>query len=184
MSLRKFSAALVAAASASAMLVSGAAVATAAPASAEASVLARTVYYSASGYSNEAAQAAQIWSSRAPNVQMVRGGNATIRIYGTTGGGSRAYPCGLGCATIYIDSRDIAAGHNALRIVTHEIGHGLGLPDNYNGICSYLMSGGSAGTSCRNPYPNAQEAARVNQLFAGGVATTVGRRDVYDVANR
>ena len=123
-------------------------------------------------------QAAQIWNSRVPNVRMVRGGSATIRIYATTGGGSRAYPCGLGCATIYIDSRDVAAGNSALRIVTHEIGHGLGLPDTYNGICSYLMSGGSAGTSCRNPYPNAQEANRVNQLFAGGfgvsAATTSG----------
>ncbi|MCE7007177.1 snapalysin family zinc-dependent metalloprotease [Kibdelosporangium philippinense] len=174
MSLRKFSTVLASAAMAL--------VAVAVPASAETSVLARTVYYSASAYSSQADQAAQIWSSRAPNVRMVRGGNATIRIYGTTGGGSRAYPCGLGCATIYIDSRDIAAGHNALRIVTHEIGHGLGLPDNYNGVCSYLMSGGSAGTSCTNPYPNSQEAARVNQLFAGGVATTVTKTDVY--ANR
>ncbi|ONI88981.1 hypothetical protein ALI144C_05620 [Actinosynnema sp. ALI-1.44] len=167
-----------------AVSVTGALTATATSASAEANVLARTVYYSASAYSSQADQAAQIWNSRSPNVRMVRGGNATIRISGTTGGGSRAYPCGLGCATIYIDSNDIRAGHNALRIVTHEIGHGLGLPDNYNGVCSYLMSGGSAGTSCTNPYPNAQEAARVNQLFAGRAATTVGRSDVYDTANR
>lgn len=130
------------------------------------SVNVRTVYYSASSYSTQADQAAQIWNSSAPNVRMVRGGNATIRIYGTTGGGSRAYPCGAGCATIYIDSLDVAAGHNPLRIVAHEVGHGLGLPDNYNGVCSYLMSGGSAGTSCTNPYPNAGEASRVNQIFA------------------
>ncbi|MEU4442939.1 snapalysin family zinc-dependent metalloprotease [Actinosynnema sp. NPDC050801] len=144
------------------------------------SALARTVYYSASGYSAEADQAAQIWNSRVPNLRMVRGGSATIRIYATTGGGSRAYPCGLGCATIYIDSRDVAAGHSSLRIVAHEIGHGLGLPDTYNGICSYLMSGGSAGTSCRNPYPNAQEANRVNQLFAGGFGTSAPMTtDVY-----
>ncbi|TQM84081.1 snapalysin [Saccharothrix saharensis] len=155
------------------VLVGPASAATAPP-----TALARTVYYSASGYSAEADQAAQIWNSRVPNVRMVRGGSATIRIHATTGGGSRAYPCGLGCATIYIDSRDVAAGNSALRIVAHEIGHGLGLPDTYNGICSYLMSGGSAGTSCRNPYPNAQEANRVNQLFAGGfgvsAATTSG----------
>lgn len=171
MSLRKFSAALVAAVMAIAGL--------AATANAEQTVMARTVYYSASAYSAQADQAAQIWNSAAPNVRMVRGGSASIRIYGTTGGGSRAYPCGLGCATIYIDSRDVAAGHSALRIVAHEIGHGLGLPDTYNGICSYLMSGGSAGTSCRNPNPNAQEANRVNQLFAGRSAATVSRTDVY-----
>ncbi|MDQ3578569.1 MAG: snapalysin family zinc-dependent metalloprotease [Actinomycetota bacterium] len=141
--------------------------AVASPTQSESTALARTVYYSASGYSAEADQAAQIWNSRVPNVRMVRGGSATIKIYATTGGGSRAYVCGLGCATIYIDSRDIAAGHYALRIMTHEIGHGLGLPDNYNGVCSVLMSGGSAGTSCHNPYPNSTEASRVNQLFAG-----------------
>ncbi|PSL53006.1 snapalysin [Saccharothrix carnea] len=161
-------------------LVGTALVSPASAAPAPPSALARTVYYSASGYSAEADQAAQIWNSRVPNLRLVRGGSATIRIYATTGGGSRAYPCGLGCATIYIDSRDIAAGHSALRIVAHEVGHGLGLPDTYNGICSYLMSGGSAGTSCRNPYPNAQEANRVNQLFAGGFGTSVSlTTDVY-----
>ncbi|RKT56478.1 snapalysin family zinc-dependent metalloprotease [Saccharothrix australiensis] len=143
------------------------------------SALARTVYYSASGYSAEADQAAQIWNSRVPNLRLVRGGNATIRISATNGGGSRAYPCGLGCATIYIDNRDVAAGNYALRIVAHEIGHGLGLPDTYNGICSYLMSGGSAGTSCRNVNPNAQEANRVNQLFAGRGVAAAGTPDVY-----
>lgn len=141
--------------------------------------MARTVYYSASGYSAEADQAAQIWNSSVPNLRLVRGGGATIRIYATTGGGSRAYPCGLGCATIYIDTRDVAAGNSSLRIVAHEIGHGLGLPDTYNGICSYLMSGGSAGTSCRNPYPNAQEANRVNQLFAGALTASAVESGVY-----
>ncbi|NUT91029.1 MAG: snapalysin family zinc-dependent metalloprotease [Saccharothrix sp.] len=161
-------------------LAAGTLTAAAAPSTAASTALARTVYYSASGYSAEADQAAQIWNSRVPNLRMVRGGSATIRIYATTGGGSRAYPCGLGCATIYIDNRDVAAGNYALRIVAHEIGHGLGLPDTYNGICSYLMSGGSAGTSCRNVYPNAQEANRVNQLFAGGyTASTAGTPDVY-----
>ncbi|WP_232376743.1 snapalysin family zinc-dependent metalloprotease [Amycolatopsis aidingensis] len=144
--------------------------------------LARTVYYSASAYSAEADRSAQIWNNAAPNLNLVRGGNASIRIYATTGGGSRAYPCGLGCATIYIDRNDVARGHYALRIVAHEIGHGLGLRDNYNGICSYLMSGGSAGTSCRNPYPNAQESARVNQLFGRYGTAAVDRvgAGVYD----
>ncbi|GLZ79473.1 hypothetical protein Afil01_42800 [Actinorhabdospora filicis] len=151
---------------------------------ADSSLNVRTVYYSASAYGTQADQAAQIWSSRAPNVRMVRGGSATIRIYGTTGGGSRAYPCGAGCATIYIDSNDIRAGHNPLRIVTHEIGHGLGLPDNYNGVCSYLMSGGSAGTSCTNPYPNAAEANRVNQIFAfNGARIGPFATDVYAPAS-
>jgi snapalysin len=129
---------------------------------------ARTVYHSSTACSAETDQAARIWTAAAPNVRVVRGGSASIRVFATNGGGSRAYPCGPGCATTYIDGRDVAAGNHAPRIVTHEIGHGSGLPDTGNGICSYPMSGGSAGTGCRNANPNAQEAARVNQLFDGG----------------
>lgn len=140
---------------------------TATPAAADPGVQARTVYYTAYAYSSQTAQAAQIWNNAAPNLNMQSSSNGSIVVYGTTGGGSRAYPCGLGCATIYIDSQDIAAGHNTLRIVSHEIGHGHRLPDTYNGVCSYLMSGGSAGTSCSNPYPNAGEASRVNSYYAG-----------------
>ncbi|MBM7773473.1 snapalysin [Actinokineospora baliensis] len=174
MSLRGYTRVLIAGATLVLGLAGLTATASAAPASssvaAPAAAAVRTVYYSASSYSAQADQAAQIWNSKAPNLRLVRGGSATIRISATTGGGSRAYPCGFGCATIYIDTRDVAAGNDALRIVAHEMGHGLGLPDNYNGVCSYLMSGGSAGTSCRNPYPNAQEAARVNQLAGGRLA--------------
>ncbi|GLW95202.1 snapalysin family zinc-dependent metalloprotease [Actinokineospora globicatena] len=169
MSLRGYTRVLIAGAALVLGLTGATATAAAAPAAPQAAptVAARTVYYSATGYSSQADQAAQIWNSRVPNLRLVRGGNATIRISATNGGGSRAYPCGLGCGTIYIDNRDVAAGNDALRIVAHEIGHALGLPDNYNGVCSQLMSGGSAGTSCRNPYPNATESNRVNQLFAG-----------------
>lgn len=138
--------------------------------SAQADERATTVYYSASGYQSETDQAAQIWNDRVPNLNMVQGGNATITVEPTTGGGSRAYPCGLGCASIYIDSQDVAAGHSALRIVSHEIGHGHTLPDNYNGDCSILMSGGSAGTSCTNPNPSSGEASQVNSAYGGGKA--------------
>jgi snapalysin len=142
---------------------------------------AATVYYYAYGYQSETAQAAQIWNGAVPNLNMVENGSAaSITVEATTGGGSRAYPCGLGCASIYIDSQDVAAGHMALRIVTHEIGHGHGLPDNYNGDCNILMSGGSAGTSCRNPYPSSGEAAEVNSYYSGGrVAVEDLKTDVY-----
>lgn len=157
---------------------------TASPAAADAEVQARTVYYTAYAYGSQSAQAAQIWNSRVSNLNMVASSNGSIRIYGTTGGGSRAYPCGLGCATIYIDRLDVQAGHSALRIVSHEIGHGHRLPDTYNGICSYLMSGGSAGTSCDNPYPNAGEASRVNSYYGGWGLKSSGpvTSGVYDPA--
>lgn len=151
--------------------------------SALAAPAARTVYYNASGageYRATADQAAQIWNQRVPNVRLVAGGSATMTIRVTTGGGSRAYPQGLGRGLVYIDRNDVNAGHYALRIMAHEIGHILGLPDNYNGVCSQLMSGGSAGTSCRNPNPNTQEAARVNQLFAGGFSPSSIESTVYD----
>src|SRR5688572_3738609 len=82
--------------------------ATAAPAA----TLARTVYYSNSGeYGSVANQAAQIWNSRVPNVRLVNNaGAATLRIYATTGGGSRAYPQGLGRGLVYIDRNDVARG--------------------------------------------------------------------------
>ncbi|MBP2473388.1 snapalysin [Crossiella equi] len=149
---------------------------------ASAAPLARTVYYNASAageFRSVADQAAQIWNQRVPNVRLVAGGAATMTIGVTTGGGSRAYPQGLGRGRVLIDRNDVNAGHYALRIMAHEIGHILGLPDNYNGVCAQLMSGGSAGTSCRNPNPNAQESARVNQLFAGGFRAAPVTPEVY-----
>jgi len=165
-----------------ALALVGAQFATQSAAQADQGVNVRTVYYTAYAYGSQASQTASIWNNAAPNVRLTSSSNGSIKIYGTTGGGSRAYVCGLGCATIYIDSRDVAAGHSALRIVAHEVGHGLGLPDNYNGICSYLMSGGSAGTGCSNPYPNSGEANRVNQLFAGRSTSSIGpfASSVYD----
>ena len=130
---------------------------------------AATVYYCASGYTSETSQAAGIWNNAVPSLTMTPNCSAaSITVAATTGGGSRAYPCGLGCASIYIDSMDVMAGHNPLRIVAHEIGHGHTLPDNYNGDCAILMSGGSAGTGCTNPYPSSGEAAAVEQAYQWG----------------
>ncbi|CAM3388942.1 snapalysin family zinc-dependent metalloprotease [Stackebrandtia soli] len=135
-------------------------------ANAEPTTQAQTVYYTAYGYVSQSHSAAQIWNNAVPNLNMVStSSGGSIVIYATNSGGSRAYPCGLGCATIYIDNNDVAAGHNALRIVSHEIGHGHGLGDNYNGNCAILMSGGSAGTGCTNPYPSSGEASAVNSWY-------------------
>jgi len=141
---------------------------------------AMTICYDASqapSFVSYANQAASIWNNATDNLNLVAGCGTHLRIYQITGGGSYAVRTSLGRGAVYIDTLQ-ARQYYPLRIMTHEIGHILGLPDNYNGDCRILMSGGSAGTSCTNPYPSAAEAARVTQLFAG---TRVGvNRDATD----
>ncbi|MEV4756374.1 snapalysin family zinc-dependent metalloprotease [Micromonospora sp. NPDC049559] len=139
------------------------------PAAASADVrIAATVCYNASqapSFTGVASQAASIWNNATSNVNLSACGN-NLRIYQITGGGSYAVRTSLGNGRVYIDTQQ-AQQYSPLRIMAHEIGHILGLPDNYNGNCAILMSGGSAGTSCTNPYPSSTEAARVDTLFAG-----------------
>ncbi|GIG89140.1 snapalysin family zinc-dependent metalloprotease [Plantactinospora endophytica] len=130
---------------------------------------AMTICYNTSqapSYVSIANQAASIWNNATSNLTLSANCGTNLRIYQITGGGSYAVRTSLGNGRVYIDTRQ-AAQYSPLRIMTHEIGHILGLPDNYNGNCSLLMSGGSAGTSCTNPYPSTAEASRVTQLFAG-----------------
>jgi snapalysin len=63
-----------------------------------------------------------------------------------------------------LGSQAVAQGYDKTRIVAHELGHDLGLPDTDPGPCSQLMSGPSAGTSCRN----AAEGLRVDNAYAPG----------------
>jgi snapalysin len=168
MSARKFTHALT-------MLVAvvsaalGLNVAAATPASADPSIAAATVCYNTAnagpfaGYAN---QAASIWNNATNNVNLVANCGSNLTIYYTYGGGSYAQRYSLGNGYVVIDYYQ-AQQYSPLRIVTHEIGHILGLPDNYNGDCSLLMSGGSAGTGCTNPYPRADEAAAVDYYFGG-----------------
>ncbi|MEV4761427.1 snapalysin family zinc-dependent metalloprotease [Micromonospora chokoriensis] len=130
---------------------------------------AMTICYNTSqagSYASVANQAASIWNNATVNLTLSANCGSNLRIYRITGGGSYAVRTSLGNGRVYIDTQQ-AAQYSVLRIMTHEIGHILGLPDNYNGNCSLLMSGGSAGTSCTNPYPSSAEANRVSNLFAG-----------------
>ncbi|HEX5540591.1 MAG TPA: snapalysin family zinc-dependent metalloprotease [Micromonospora sp.] len=144
----------------------GAPLVNAAPASAN--VLAAQVCYDnsqAGVFASTANQAASIWNNSTSNVRLSRCGT-NIRIYVVYGGGSYAVRTSLGNGRVYIDYYQ-AQQYSPLRIMSHELGHILGLPDNYNGNCAILMSGGSAGTSCTNPYPSTSEAAQVDYLFRG-----------------
>lgn len=155
-------------------LVQAASAAPAAPA-ADPGIQVRTVYYDASAagqFVNTIHSAAAIWNSRVPNVRLVSGSPATIRVY-VDSGWPRAYVQGLGRGYFYMGMQAVNQGYYPLRIATHELGHLLGLPDRRTGLCSDLMSGSSAPVSCTNAYPSAAEASRVNQLFAGSLAVGV-----------
>ncbi|MBM7773555.1 snapalysin [Actinokineospora baliensis] len=159
-----------------ALVVGAASPATAAQDSAAAAVT--TLTYSDSGatqYSAEIAEAARIWNAAAPNVKIVKaaaGQRVNIRIVSDPGwpratlGPVRS----TGSAQVWFGKQAVDQGYNKTRIITHELGHNLGLPDNRTGLCSDLMSGSSAPVSCANSQPSAAERARVQRNYATGIA--------------
>ncbi|MGG5259370.1 snapalysin family zinc-dependent metalloprotease [Phycicoccus avicenniae] len=139
-------------------------------------VAATTIYYSASGapsFQTEISQAAQIWNSSTNNVNLVPTSGSASLYYseGNDPRGSYAQVYGPGDGDVFLDYAQNQQ-YDSLRVTAHETGHVLGLPDNYSGPCSELMSGGGPGTSCTNPYPNAQESATVDAIFGGGFAAS------------
>ncbi|MED7952673.1 MULTISPECIES: snapalysin [unclassified Streptomyces] len=136
-------------------------------------LLAVTVTYDASSaptFRNQIAQSTQIWNSSVANVQLRSGSAADFRYYeGNDSRGSYASTDGHGRGYIFLDYAQNRQ-YNSLRVVAHETGHVLGLPDHYSGPCSELMSGGGPGTSCTNPNPNSAERSRVNTLWRNGLA--------------
>ncbi|WP_327677170.1 snapalysin [Kitasatospora sp. NBC_00458] len=136
-------------------------------------LLAVTVTYDASSaptFRNQIAQSAQIWNSSVANVQLRSGSAADFRYYeGNDSRGSYASTDGHGRGYIFLDYAQNRQ-YSSLRVVAHETGHVLGLPDHYSGPCSELMSGGGPGTSCTNPNPNSAERSRVNTLWRNGLA--------------
>ncbi|MGW4229704.1 snapalysin family zinc-dependent metalloprotease [Streptomyces sp. NPDC004980] len=118
------------------------------------------------------------WNQNVGNVRLAEaapGTRAEIQIVATSG-----WPQATlgpvrpgGQVRVELGSQAVSQGHDKTRIAAHEIGHSLGLPDTKPGPCSQLMSGSSAGTSCRNAIPNAAEQARVESAYANGLASLV-----------
>jgi snapalysin len=142
-----------------------------------------TVYYddsNAPSFDSLIDQGAAIWNSRVSNVRLVEGNssNASLDYYeGSDPSGSYYYGDGHGSGYIFLDYAQ-ANTYAPLRIVTHETGHALGLPDRYTQPCSKLMSGGGPGPSCTNPYPDSVEASEVDALWAYGFVAPLDFRKV------
>ncbi|WP_282793892.1 snapalysin [Streptomyces sp. CC224B] len=133
-----------------------------------------TVTYNASrapSFRQQIAASTSIWNAAVTNVQLREGTTGASFSYreGNDPRGSYASTDGHGRGYIFLDYRQNQQ-YNSTRVTAHETGHVLGLPDNYRGPCSELMSGGGPGPSCQNAQPNATERARVNQLWANGLA--------------
>ncbi|MEU0837027.1 snapalysin [Streptomyces sp. NPDC005969] len=145
---------------------------------AQPNVRAVTLYYNASqapSFRSQISSAASIWNSSESNVKLKETSSGADFSYheGNDPRGSYAYTNGHGRGYIFLDYAQ-SRQNDSIRVVTHETGHVLGLPDNYSGPCSELMSGGGPGPSCTNRYPNATERSRVDQLWATGLAHALG----------
>ncbi|NLU66395.1 snapalysin [Streptomyces sp. HNM0574] len=132
-----------------------------------------TVTYDASKaptFKSQIANSTQVWNSAVKNVQLQEGSNASFEYReGDDPRGSYAQTDGHGNGFIFLDYKQNKE-FDSNRVTSHETGHVLGLPDNYQGPCEELMSGGGPGPSCTNDKPNAQESAKVDQLWANGLA--------------
>ncbi len=133
-----------------------------------------TVVYNASGaptFARQIASSTSIWNSSVSNVKLQQGTTGASFSYreGNDSRGSYASTDGHGRGYIFLDYRQNQQ-YNSTRVTAHETGHVLGLPDTYSGPCSQLMSGGGPGPSCTNARPDATERAKVERLWANGLA--------------
>jgi snapalysin len=150
----------------------GAGVANAASTTAPAASGPTIVYYDASqakAWATNITTAVANWNAALHNVQFKAGtkANATVELESYSGW-PETETSRPGSGTVYLGQEAVSEGYDKTRITAHELGHILGLPDNYDGDCSILMSGHSAGTSCTNAKPGASEAAQVDAIFANG----------------
>ncbi|MDF3147867.1 MULTISPECIES: snapalysin [unclassified Streptomyces] len=137
-----------------------------------------TVTYDASAapkFSAQIARSTEIWNSSVSNVKLQEGSSADFTYReGNDSRGSYASTDGHGNGYIFLDYAQNEE-YDSTRVTAHETGHVLGLPDHYEGPCSELMSGGGPGTSCTNSIPDANERAKVEQLWANGFAAAMDK---------
>ncbi|MGW8380287.1 snapalysin [Streptomyces sp. ODS28] len=141
-----------------------------------------TVRYSTAGapsFRQQIANSTAVWNSSVQNVKLQEGSGASFSYReGNDPRGSYASTDGHGRGYIFLDYRQNQQ-YSSNRVVAHETGHVLGLPDHYSGPCSELMSGGGPGPSCTNDRPNATERSRVNQLWRNGFAQLFAQKAAF-----
>ncbi|WP_328318626.1 snapalysin [Streptomyces sp. NBC_00388] len=140
-----------------------------------------TITYDASAapsYQSQIAASAQIWNAAETNVKLQSGSNADFSYReGDDPQGSYASTDGHGSGFVFLDHAQTQE-YDSVRVTAHETGHVLGLPDDYSGPCTELMSGGGPGPSCTNRQPDAQERAQVDALWANGFAKALAKADL------
>ena len=150
--------------------------ATPAPVSAAAVVTLTYDDSQAAEFKTAVAQGAANWNASVTNVRLVKaaaGQRVNIRVIADNGwpratlGPVRA----TGSGTVWMGREAVNQGYNVARIITHELGHSLGLPDRRTGLCADLMSGSSAPVSCANALPNATERSKVQSNYASRLAS-------------
>ncbi|WP_369387494.1 snapalysin family zinc-dependent metalloprotease [Streptomyces sp. CG1] len=120
-------------------------------------------------------QAVQNWNDAVHNVRLEPAstpGSADY-VYEATSGWPQATLGPIfsgGNGDVQLGQQAVDEGYDATRITAHETGHILGLPDDYSGPCSEIMSGHGPGTSCTNAKPDAAEAAQVDKNYAAGAS--------------
>ncbi|WP_327692486.1 snapalysin family zinc-dependent metalloprotease [Streptomyces sp. NBC_00459] len=124
----------------------------------------------AGSYTDAAREAITIWNTSVPSIRFVEQDTpAPLRVmeYKTARGvQSHVNIKGAGRGWVYLEVGD-AQLYKPSRIVVHELGHILSLPDLGPGSpCSKVMSGAWGGSDCLNVQPDAAERAGVRDFFA------------------
>ncbi|MDX3642489.1 snapalysin family zinc-dependent metalloprotease [Streptomyces sp. MB09-02B] len=123
----------------------------------------------AGSYTDVSREAIAIWNKAVPSIKFVEQDTpAALRVmeYKTARGvQSHVNIKGAGRGWVYLEVGD-AQLYKPSRIVVHELGHILSLPDSGPGPCSKVMTGASAGADCPNDQPDTAETAAVADFFA------------------